>query len=267
MKRVLIGALMACMLAFGLAGCGSSQPVNEDNLTGYWSLDTSELGIEAFLELDGADEDHTAALVVGGALYEGTWSVQNGSATFTTEDNQAIKLSMSGDKLVLGKDDGSKLVFKKSTLEEIWGDDFAEGETGATGEAAATADGEEIEVVDEVINDIEPVTIADDANCTITVTGKGTDFTGDPGYRMQIVNKGTAAIFVTAEEDFTVNGKAIEAGIGDSVEAGETLETFMYFAADDLGGSVEALVGVDGVINVETDEDYTEIASYTFHMD
>ncbi|MBO4364943.1 MAG: hypothetical protein J5804_01455, partial [Eggerthellaceae bacterium] len=68
------------------------------------------------------------------------------------------------------------------------------------------------------------------------------------------------------DDDFTVGGTAIEAGLGETVEPGETIEAEMYFASDDLGGGVEKLVNVKGVIYVGDDDSQTELAKYDFQM-
>ena len=61
--------------------------------------------------------------------------------------------------------------------------------------------------------------------------------------------------------------KKVEAGLGDELEAGETLETFVYFPKDDLGGALEALGVTDGTILVLDDKTDDELGRYAFHME
>ncbi len=253
MKRFSIGAmLVAGLLAFALAGC-SGQSANGGDIKGGWILeDSSAVGFDAFLQFG---EDGLAQYAVADSWIEGTWDVENGAAGATFAD-QAVKLSLNGDKLTLGSNDGSRLVFKRA------GDDMTL--ESYLGENAGLAGGE---VVEEQIDDIDPVVIADDETCTITVTGKGTDFTADPGYRLSISNKSDAAIFVSTMDKFKVNGTDIDAGIGEIVEAGSTADAFMYFSKDELGGALDKLVDTNGKLIVYDDKSGDEIASYDFHMD
>ena len=111
------------------------------------------------------------------------------------------------------------------------------------------------------------MTIIDDSTIKIEVTGKGTDFTADPGYRLSITNKTDKAFFLGAEDVFKVNGQEIEAGLGDVLDPGDTVESFMYFSAEELGGGVEKLKNVEGTIVVYDDESEEQLGKYTFKMD
>ena len=283
MKRMIVPAFLAAVvLAFSLAGCSGAQTINEDTLKGVWSLDSnSQLGFDAYLSFE---DNSVAEMLVADSWLEGTWAVSGTEATLTFEDydaaieadessssssssassaNIVAKLTYSNGKLTLGSSDGSKLVFVKDDSEKakaMFAYDL--------GEDALGLDGEGVEYVDEVIETFpSAVPIADDDKFTITVTGKGTDYTGDPCYTLSITNKTAKDVYVVAEDDFTVGGKKIEAGLGDEIAAGETLDTEMYFAQDDLGGGLELLTTVDGVIQVLDDETDDEIASYPFHME
>ena len=103
--------------------------------------------------------------------------------------------------------------------------------------------------------------------CTIEVTGKGTDFTADPGYQLSITNNSSATIYVIPEDEFTIDGKGYEAGIGEVVDPGETIETFIYFSASELGGGAEKLKDVEGTLVVGDDDSGKQLKTYTFKMD
>ena len=250
-KFSLCAVLVAGLLAFMLAGC-SGQSAGGD-VKGSWTLeDSSAVGFDAFLQFG---EDGLAQYAVADSWIEGTWDTDNGAPSATFAD-QAVKLSVNGDKLTLGSNDGSRLVFKRA------GDDVTlESFLGENADLMGT------ETVEEQIDDIDPVVIADDETCTIKVTGKGTDFTADPGYRLSINNKTDATIFVSTMEKYKVNGTEIDAGIGEIVEAGDTVDSFMYFSKDELGGALDKLVDVNGTLIVYDDKTNDELASYDFHMD
>lgn len=282
MKRMTVPAMLAAgVLAFTLAGCSgnAAQNMTEDTLKGTWSLDSqSQVGFDAYLSFE---DDALAEVLLADSYLEGTWSVSGAEGTVAIDDERDVKLTYSGDKLTWGGADGSKLVFVRDDSEEAKSmfalDDESlatalEGEEGAEGELTELIDGEnaeieEVEYVDEVINPIDPVAVADDEQFAITVTGKGTDFTGDPGYQLSITNKTDKTVYLVPEDEFAVGDKKVEAGLGDELEPGETLETFMYFSQDDLGGALEALGVTDGVILVLDDETDGELARYTFHME
>ena len=272
MKRTTLAALlMTAVIAFALAGCSgnAAQTMTPDMVKGTWALDKqSDVGFDAYVSFE--DENFVEAIVADSFL-EGTWSVSGTEGKMTLDDERNVKFIYSDNKLIWGGADGSKLVFVKDDSEETKSY-FALGDSldveGA--EALEALEGEGIdttEYVDEVINPIDPVTVADDAVTTITVTGKGTDFTGDPGYQLSITNKTGKAIYLVPEDDFKVGDKTIEAGLGDELEAGETLETFVYFDKEELGGALDALTTTDGVILVLDDETDAELARYTFHME
>ena len=264
MKRMTIPAiLVAAVLAFALAGCSGAQTMTEDTLKGTWSLDkSSDVGFDAYINFG---DESLAEVVLADSYLEGTWSVSGTEGKVSVDDQRNVKLTYSNNKLTWGGADGSKLVFVR--------DDSEETKSIFAYDESELIDGDDVEVideseyVDEVINPIDPVVVADDAVVNITVTGKGTDFTGDPGYQMSITNKTDKAIYLVGEDDFTVGGKKVEAGLGDELEAGETIETFVYFPKDELGGALEALGVTDGVILVLDDKTDDELARYTFHME
>ena len=284
MKRMALPALLAsAVLALALTGCSGAQSMSDDTLKGIWKVENSGLGFDAYVNFE---DDNIAELLMNETWLDGEWSVSgtegkivfndysmmlegavddSSSSSSSDENKRTAKLTYSGGKLTLGSNDGSRLVFSKDDSEEAKSlFDFSDTSVvdGDGGEGDA-----DVETVEEVIDPIDPaVVVADDDKFTISVTGKGTDYTGDPGYRLSITNKTDKAVYLVPEDVFNVGGKQIEAGLGDELEAGETLETFMYFAQDELGGGLDALTSVDGVIQVIDNETDDEVAKYTFHM-
>ena len=266
MKRFCAALLASCVLVFALASCsGASKASDAESLKGFWELESSNMGFDAALNLD---EEDLAELVMQDTYLEGTWTTDGTNATVTFEDAEPVTIYVSDGKLVYGSDEGSKFVFVKSDPDE-----YFESESSASdGSEVVEVDGDELtafedtEIVDEVIDDIKPVSVADDKICKIEVTGKGTDFTGDPGYRLSITNNHNAPIYLVADDVFKVDGKDAEAGLGEVVEPGETVETFMYLSADGLD-SADKLKKVEGKIVVGNDDTSEDLETYTFKMD
>ena len=264
MKRfivILISSLIACVFLAGCAGAGKT--TDAESLKGFWEIvPSSKTGFDAALSLD---DEGVAELVLSDAYMEGEWKADGSQATIKFDNEQVANIYVSGSNLILGDESGSKLVFVKSDLETYY-------EASGTSASAASQDGaveksDGIDIVEEDIKDISPVVVADDSIVKIEVTGKGTDYTSDPGYRLSITNKSDQAIFIVADDMFKVDGREIEAGLGDLIEAGETVETFMYFTASDLGGGIDKLKDVKGVIAVGDDETSKELGKYNFSMD
>ena len=295
MKRISVAAALAsCALAFALAlvGCagGPAKSTDAESLKGFWEIDPStSMGFNAAVNLD---EDDYAEMVVGDAYLEGTWKAGDSQATIVFDNEKEASIYVADGKLIIGQDEGSKLVFVKSDIDEYYSrlDAEAAEEAGAESDeegddtedaddADVTVDAEDgdqeidmadlegVDVVDEDIKDITPVSIADDKTCTIQVIGKGTDFTSDPCYKLSIKNNTNKKIIVVADDEFKVDGKSIEAGLGEEIDPGDSIETLMYFAADDLGGGLEKLKNVEGSIFVGEDETNDELATYDFKMD
>lgn len=268
MKRISILAVTACcVLALALAGCaGGDHKTDTDSLKGFWVLDTdaTPMGFDAAMSLD---DNNYADLSIGDTYLEGSWTADGKQATLKFDGEQPVSLYVTGDKLVYGSDNGSKLIFKKSEEDEYYeGLESAGGILQSASSAEAPSVGD-VEIVDEVINDITPVTVADDAKVKIEVTGKGTDFIKDPGYRVVVTNKSDKAFFLTFDEAWKVDGKPIEPGIGDVVEAGDTVETFIFFSQENLPGGIDALKAVEGKIIVADDASGETIGTYDFKMD
>ena len=204
------------------------------------------------------NEDGTAQVAVAGVSEDGTWEGSGNSATITIPSTNPIKVTVTGDTMKL-EEDSLTINLKKTEA----ANPFDYGDMNL----------EEM-MVEPELSDIDPVVIADDDKVTLTVTGKGTDYTGDPGYRMTLVNKTQGTIGLDVEDVFTVSGAEVgaQAGVTDadaefSVEPGATSDAmFLYFPADELEGGIEKLVDVTGKISVYDEEQDDYIATYDFKM-
>ena len=194
---------------------------------------------------------------------------ESSSSTSETSSSEAASSGASGESASSESPASSKASSNASAASEEEADDEEEEVIDPDDDGSADDDNENVEptVVDEVIADIEPVVIVDDDTCTITVTGRGTDITADPCYRIVFTNKTGSVLYLTAEDEFDVNGMPITAGIDEIAEPGETVVTTLFFPADELGGGLEKLVNVTGVLNVEIDDTFEPVADYPFHMD
>ena len=204
------------------------------------------------------NEDGTAQVAVAGVSEDGTWEGSGNSATITIPSTNPIKVTVTGDTMKL-EEDSLTINLKKTEA----ANPFDYGDMNL----------EEM-MVEPELSDIDPVVIADDDKVTLTVTGKGTDYTGDPGYRMTLVNKTQGTIGLDVEDVFTVSGAEVgaQAGVTNadaefSVEPGATSDAmFLYFPADELEGGIEKLVDVTGKISVYDEEQDDYIATYDFKM-
>ena len=173
--------------------------------------------------------------------------------------------SLDGDKLVLGQENGSKLVFVKTDIVEYYANEPADESILLKSEPSESV--ENYELMDEVVEAITPIPVTDDDVCKIEIIGKGTDFIGDPGYRLAITNKTQNTLAVAPEGAFKVNGNEIEAILGDYVDPEETIEVFLSFPADQLGGGAEQLSNVEGSILVANEINGKQKGSYPIKVD
>lgn len=272
MKRItLVVVAVCCAFACALVGCsggGGAHKADAESLKGFWVLEDESLGFTGMLNLE---DESFAEILIADTYFEGTWTADGSKATVTFTDateSKPVNIYIEGEKLVYGSESGSHFVFVKSNEDDFYKDMESTGSDAAElTEEELSALGDEVEIVDEAIEDIAPVTIVDDSIVKVEVTGKGTDFTADPGYRLSITNKTDKAFFLGAKDMFKVDGHEIEAGIGDVLDPGDTVESFMYFSADELGGGVEKLKNVEGTITVFDDESEEELGSFDFKME
>ena len=113
------------------------------------------------------------------------------------------------------------------------------------------------------IEDVKAVSVADDKNCKIEVTGKGQYDDGDPVLRLAFTNKSEKELFIyTSENEFEVDGKKIEGGLGDVASPGETVDAYLFFDAEELGGGAEKLKNVKGKIHLGVEDSEDDVAVY-----
>ncbi|HAM14930.1 MAG TPA: hypothetical protein DCP91_03530 [Eggerthellaceae bacterium] len=203
-------------------------------------------------------QDGSAMLVVDGYLYEGTWALENSGAVLNVEYTYPIQMALNGGKLTLTQNDVQIALTKSNEQDVSFTGDVEEG-TDYTLEQG----GEELEYVEPVVEPMNEIVLADDDKVTIKVTGKGTDYTGDPGFRLSIVNKTDKNIYVDTDEVTKVGDREISAGIGEVVNAGESYDdAFLYFDSEELGGGVELLAAISGQIVIMDDDTEDELAKY-----
>ena len=297
MGKKLALLVLGCVaaLCIALVGCGSGNSV-----AGTWDYDEATLadyvGEDLTADQKAAaqkimflnmNEDGTLDLVMYGDTLAGTWEQSDSGLTVTVED-EPWEATLADGKLTLDDGEGGLVFVKASGNRALPSEDeanealatmlgFEIGEDLEIEETSADIEtsGDDLDMEfseedyqpTELTDLAEPVTVADDETCTITVTGTGVNGFGDPGYQLHVVNKTDKAIYVT-EQEFTVGDLEVAAYSDETVEAGATADIFLAFDAVDLGddASVESLVAVKGVLEIDDDETVEEIATYDFSM-
>ena len=282
MKRLisLLLVLCVCVLGFSLAGCGGgSSQLSDDaeNFVGSWKLvavddgagpeASSEdlelmrsLGLYIVLQLnsDGSavfGELHNAQEgseeMSGGIAdtYTGTWEAKGASELSVTFASDAIDGALSAGELVL-TDGRTTMSFAKMSAEELEAMGSLEVSDGTSG---ARDDG------------FTPFVIADDEICTIKMLSKEADDWGDCGFVCAVVNNSERAIYVTADNDFLVDGVEVTFWGGSTVLPGETKDVFIYAESADVDG-LDRLTNVAGGIVVWDADTQAVLASYPFEI-
>lgn len=128
-----------------------------------------------------------------------------------------------------------------------------------TGDAAATNTTE----AQEAMQEIDPVTVADDDVCTIVVTYKEVDGDGDAGFVASFTNNGSTTISLYSPIGTTnIDGTAHELWTynASDVPAGETRTILLYF--DDVS-SIDDLVNTQVTVVPYDSDTWEDIRSYT----
>lgn len=283
----LLAATCLAALCIALAACG-----NSNSPAGTWDYDEATLA--AYVGDDMTNEQKTAAqkimflnlnedgtldFVMYGDDMKGTWKQNDKGLTIIIEDEE-IPATLADGKLTFNDEEGGMGFVKASSkralpteeeaneaLSAMLGFDLGEVEfEDSSSDIESTFD--EADYKPTELNALEqPVTIADDDRCTITVTATGVNGFGDPGYNLQVVNKTNKAIYVT-EQEFTIGGTEVAAYSDETVDANATADVFLAFDAADLGdnASVASLVNVKGTLEIDDDETVDELATYAFSM-
>lgn len=269
-KRIMgfLAAISALVFCFALSGCGGNNYAK--NFIGTWELSGMESEGEVMSEDDMAlmkglgidfsltfEEDGTAKLVLAGEEAKmGTWEAKDATTCEITIDGepQAVKLV---DGVLTLEAEGAKAMFKKT--------DSAGMPKADSGKPEGTpAPDKDTNPAALSMNKV----IADDELCTITVTGIEEDLFGDPGYKMTLKNNTAdkTLYFSCPWDEFTVNNKMVDPLLSVTVKPGAYAEDFMSFDHDDIGGGVEALKNIKGILEVSDDETFDLLREYNFAM-
>ena len=280
-KRNLAIVLLCCVFALtlGLVGCGggsgsggnsasaSADPVaqSKEAFTGSWDLTgmvsngeemsqenldlLKSMNMEVYLELK---DDGTANLVVFDEVMAGTWTPKTATTADSTFENETIALTLEGDTLTMTQGD-DKMTFVK-------------GEAHAAVASSSASLVEDVEFVET--REFEAYTVVDDDIAKVSAHAQVLDEDGDMGYLLTIENKSDIPIYVTTVNgSFSVNGTLVDPVLAESVPAGETVESYMFFWSKDLGtSSLDDLVAVEGTIEIWNDDSLETLGSYTFKM-
>lgn len=275
-KSVLLAALAAILaLSFALVGCGGKGgggDANPDAFYGDWTMTSLNTGDEAdsISEEDMAsftslgmtfvltmNEDGTLVLDLAGDTESGTWEVTGknaGTARFASDD---FEIALAGDTLTFTDSSGGTMSFKRG------------GSSGTTSTTTTSTDDATTAAPTATTTSAAgfPIVVADDDICRIEVTGMDTDFADDPGFNITITNNTDRPIYFTSSYGtFSVDGMMIDGYVGETIQAGKYVNTFMWFDMDDLGGGTEKLVNVEGQFEVWDDETYDTLGTYSFAM-
>ncbi len=259
LHRVLAGVACACILAFGLAACSSSEGASNpekasvEAFSGVWELSqiddgTRVIGEDEIERLAAMGMNVYAEFTADGkatvSLFDnadsGQWTpVSATEASMVLSDGQRIDLALS-DGILSFSQGTDRLEFKRSDLQTI--------PAGALGGSQGVSSSNEQTI------EMEPVTIVDDSLVTIVATAKRTDLVGTRGYMLTVTNNSDEAIRVKAEEDsFSVRGKMVEVSGGRVIQPGKYAEVFFGFDAESLGPvALEDLGDVEGTLLVTT---------------
>ena len=273
MKKIVAIVCFACALSlFCLAGCGAqSQKITTDNVKGTWKSEAADVGFDSYIKIS---DDNYVEFIFCDTWLSGTMSTSDKGANIKfkgvdMENDKEVEitanLSLIDNKLVLGKTDGSKLILAKNEsdgVKKLFDRVAQEEESAANAEANAEAP-----EANEVVTPLGPIVIADDDRFALSVIGKGTDSTGDPGYKLLFNNKTDKPVTLITLDPLNVDGKMIESGLADEIEGKSSLETFLYFDKDEFGAPIEDRHVVDGAILVYDEEGANEIASYKTHIE
>lgn len=262
-----------------------SRQTHGNELSGENLKKVQEFGFDSFLTLN---VDATAELNLYGNVFQGTWLAQGEHDAIISTDEIRKPMHLNDGKLVLG-DQNDSFVFVRSTpeeyaaflatdpaeraeedLEEYWafGDSWIENLNTDT---ATTEDDQPQEPEPEPQPNewgIYPldVVVADDELMTLKVTGKAIDHLGCSGYYLLITNNSDKPFTVTrALDSFTVNGVAATPVLSENLEPGQSIDVFMWWDAAEVK-SLEELVNVDGIIEVDELNRFDAYATYPFKV-
>lgn len=240
-------------LRSGHNGAGSDD-LSEENVSALRNL-----GVDAYLDLG---EDGALTLVMFDEAKGGNWKATGPASANATIEGQSATISLVGDELRLKQQDAVLEFFKGNSKE-------ANASLPAKSSDLGKSQALEARLSELVVRGAlwdAPVTVADDARCTVQVNGVGTDRLGDPGFNLQITNNGEDSIDVWVCEPFRVDGAWVKVYLCETVAPRETATAFMQFDTADLHStSPSALQNVQGELLVD-DADNVTVGRYPFEM-
>jgi hypothetical protein len=232
----------------------SEQVLSKDDLK---SMEDLGLGVGLTFK-----EDKSFTLNMFGEETSGTWEVKSPTEALLTVEGQTASAKLDGSKLTLEQDD-TKLIFEMGTavVSAPGSGDSDTGKSDTSTSPTSTSDGKSGKTEVAV-----GTTLADDSICTIEIVNKTTDFADDPGYTLKITNKTDKAITVSGKYGtFSVDGKMVDPLLYETIQPGKYAETFLWFSTSDVA-NLDALVNVEGTIQIYDSETYDTLAEYPFAM-
>ena len=252
-KFILATAMAACI---ALSGCENS--TSSEDLLGVWEIDSAKFGnasesltTKEINQLKEAGhniiiqlkENGTYRYDFLGEVVEGEWSETSEESISMDLGGEAITLSLKGDKLRFDQNDQVFYFIKSNAT-------IGSGIGGASPNNDDEKNTSDANTLEQSMAGAAWV-ISDSDMCSFLIYSEELDEMGNPGYSIRIVNNHISPIEVSAEAgSFTVNGMPAEIELNETIQAGEYVETGMYFKADEIGGGLEKLLEVSGVIVV-----------------
>jgi hypothetical protein len=293
-RRLFATLCAAFLLVSSLLGCGSAVPEDRVNdYVGTWAIEGVTSGGDEVTgdELDLykamgvyliVGSDYTVLYEVFGMSVSGTFEIgDSGEAAVTFSESESADAGVSAKQTLQEKD--GKLYLKdekdeqsfvqidpsdkksadvsallgnvdESNLEETLGSLREDLQNAADGTFPLT-DAEEL---DEMV--------ASDKNCSIKVRARGS-YLGDPGYLLEIENKGTARIVVSDDGAFTVNGQEVDPVLMAVIDPGNTSREVLWFEGDSLSLNEDGELGeVRGKLVATNYETGEKLGTYDFSL-
>lgn len=295
MKKLRMMVVLAFTLCLVLVGCGASvKPDPMKDFVGTWEAvemvsgeetydeallaQLKETGIYTYLDLNA---DGSVVLNASGSEYPGTWSVEEpGKATLTLENAQtSVSLALDDGRLIVtnpATETPYTMVLKSiNPADKIDATQTTNSNTQTDTNQTDTPDASDDspfessyyggDTIEDLDNAVEMnVDLVDDDLCTMKIVAMG-EYVGDPGFLFELTNKTDQDILFMSYGDWTAaNGIVDDPVLYETLHAGETLQSIMWFNASVVGGvDPSVLKDVKGVIILmDATETAKVIASY-----
>lgn len=258
MKRFWTALAAAFVLSLALVACGGASADYKENFIGTWEVtsltqngeETSaeqletmkSYGLAVYLDLN---EDGTSALDLFGETREGTWEAKSADKVTVTINDDPIEGTL-GDGILTLSQDGSELVLKQIDPSERI--DTSEAASAlAPSNGSTYYGGDTIEDLDGAVT--LDIPLVDDEQVAIKVLGMGS-YVGDPGFLLELTNKTASDVLFVSGNGWNTNGIATDPVLYETVKAGETLGSILWFNASEVGSDVTTLADISGLIDV-----------------